>query len=92
MGEDDLEVEIVYDDQVVVVAGRRSKWARSRRVKLADLAGERCVLPPADTMAGALAAEWFHAGDIEMPRASVTTLSIECAHRTAKQYARRPAC
>src|SRR5712691_5778136 len=38
--EDDLQADVVYDDQVVVVAGRQSKWARSRRLVLADLAGE----------------------------------------------------
>jgi DNA-binding transcriptional LysR family regulator len=40
VAEDDLETDIVYDDQVVVVTGRQSKWARARRLKLADLAGE----------------------------------------------------
>ena len=31
--EDDLAADIVYDDQVVVVAGRQSKWARSRKIE-----------------------------------------------------------
>jgi DNA-binding transcriptional LysR family regulator len=74
--EDDLQAEIVYDDQVVVVVGCQSKWARLRRPKLADLAGERWILPPADTMPGSLAAEWFRASGVEMPRAPITTLSI----------------
>jgi DNA-binding transcriptional LysR family regulator len=74
--EDDLETDIVYDDQVVVVASRHSKWARSRRLKLADLAGEPWILPPADTLPGSLAAELFRASGAEMPRAPVTTLSI----------------
>ena len=54
--ESDLEAKIAYDDQVVVVAGRQSKWARSRKLVLADLAEERWVLPPDDTMPGLLAA------------------------------------
>jgi DNA-binding transcriptional LysR family regulator len=74
--EDDLEAEIVYDDQVVVVAGRQSRWARLRRLKLADLDSEPWILPPSDTMAGSLAAELFRAGGAEMPRAPVTTLSM----------------
>ena len=73
---EDLETDIVYDDQVVVVAGRHSKWARSRRLKLADLAGEPWILPPADTLPGSLAAELFRASGAEMPRPPVTTLSI----------------
>lgn len=81
--EDDLDIEIIYDDQIVVVAGRGSKWARARRPRLADLAAERWVLPPADTVAGQLAAEWFRAAGIAMPRASVTTLSIHLCRRLA---------
>jgi DNA-binding transcriptional LysR family regulator len=74
--EDDLEADVVYDDQVVVVAGRQSKWARSRKLKLADLAGEPWILPPADTLPGSLAGELFRASGAEMPRAPITTLSM----------------
>src|SRR5947208_1573758 len=74
--EDDLEADVVYDDQVVVVAGRQSKWARSRNVKLADLSSEPWILPPTDTMPGSLAVELFRAAGAEMPRAPVTTLSM----------------
>jgi DNA-binding transcriptional LysR family regulator len=74
--ESDLEAKFAYDDQVVVVAGRQSKWARSRRPSLADLAAERWILPPDDTMPGLLAAELFRAGGADLPRASITTLSI----------------
>jgi DNA-binding transcriptional LysR family regulator len=82
--EDDLEAEVVYDDQVVVVAGRQSKWARLRRLKLADLAGERWILPPPHTMPGSLAAELFTAGSAEVPRGPITTLSIHlCCQLTA---------
>ena len=81
--EDDLEAEVVYDDQVVVVAGRQSKWARLRRLKLADLAGERWILPPTDTLPGSLAAELFRASNAEMPLAPITTLSIHLCCRLA---------
>jgi DNA-binding transcriptional LysR family regulator len=74
--ESDLEAKFAYDDQVVVVAGRQSKWARSRRPSLADLAAERWILPPDDTMPGLLAAELFRAGGADLPRAPITTLSI----------------
>jgi DNA-binding transcriptional LysR family regulator len=75
-GENDLDAEVLFNDQVVVVAGGQSKWARLRRLKLDDLAGERWILPPADTIPGSLAAELFNAGGVEMPRAPVTTFSI----------------
>jgi len=81
--EDDLEADVVYDDQIVVVAGRQSKWARSRRLMLADLAGEPWILPPADTLPGSLAAELFRASGVKMPRAPITTLSIHLCCRLA---------
>ena len=57
--EDDLAADIVYDDQVVVVAGRQSKWARSRKAQARRSRGEPWILPSADTMPGSLAAELF---------------------------------
>jgi len=79
--EDDLEADVVYDDQVVVVAGRQSKWARSRRVRLADLSGEPWILPPTDTLHGSLTDELFRASGAEIPRAPITTLSMHLCCR-----------
>jgi DNA-binding transcriptional LysR family regulator len=82
--EADLEAEIAYDDQVVVVAGRQTKWARSRKLTLADLDGERWILPTADTMPSSLAHELFRKGNATIPRAPITTLSIHlCCQLTA---------
>jgi DNA-binding transcriptional LysR family regulator len=74
--ESDLEAKIAYDDQVVVVTGRQSKWARSRKLTFSDLVSERWVLPPDDTMPGLLADELFRVGGAEPPRAPITTLSM----------------
>jgi len=79
--EDDLEADVVYDDQVVIVSGRKSKWARSRCLRLPDLAGEPWILPPADTLPGLLAAELFRASGAAMPHAPITTLSIHLCCR-----------
>jgi DNA-binding transcriptional LysR family regulator len=81
--EPDLEAKIEYDDQVLVVAGRQSKWARSRRLALADLVKERWVLPPDDTMPGLLASELFRAAGTAMPSAPITTLSMHLCCRLA---------
>jgi len=74
--ESDLEAKVAYDDQVVVVAGRHSKWARVRKIALVDLVKERWILPPDDTMPGLLASELFRAGGTDLPRAPITTLSM----------------
>jgi DNA-binding transcriptional LysR family regulator len=74
--EDDLEADIVFNDDAVVVAGRQTKWARLRKLKLADLAGERWILPPADTMQASLTPRVFRDSGCEMPQTPLTTLSI----------------
>jgi DNA-binding transcriptional LysR family regulator len=74
--EPDLKAKIAYDDQVVVVAGRQSKWARSRKLKLVELVAERWILPLDESMPGLLAAELFRAGGADLPRAPITTLSM----------------
>jgi len=79
--EDDLEAEVVYNDDTVVIAGRQSKWAKSRKLKLADLAGERWILPPPDTMHGAGVPKVFRDSGSEMPPAPITTLSIHLCLR-----------
>ncbi len=43
---DDVNIEILFDDPQFVVAGARSRWARRRNVTLADLASEPWILPP----------------------------------------------
>jgi DNA-binding transcriptional LysR family regulator len=79
--EDDLEAEILYDGEVVVVAGKQSPWALRRGLKLADLADAAWILPPADSLPGTLAADIFRASGLQMPHAPVTTLSIHLCCR-----------
>jgi DNA-binding transcriptional LysR family regulator len=79
--EHDLEAEVVYNDDTVVIAGQRSKWAKSRKLKLADLAGERWILPPPDTMQGTSVPKIFRDSGCAMPPAPITTLSIHLCLR-----------
>jgi DNA-binding transcriptional LysR family regulator len=79
--EDDLEADIIFDDQQVVVAGRASRWARSRNLKLADLVDAPWILPPPETLPGALTKDYFHASGLNVPRAPITTLSIHVCCR-----------
>jgi DNA-binding transcriptional LysR family regulator len=82
--EDDLEAEVLFDDQVVVVAGRRSRWVHARRLKFSDLADAPWILPPAETLPGSLAADLFRAVGMGLPSAPITTLSIHlCCQLTA---------
>jgi DNA-binding transcriptional LysR family regulator len=74
--EDDLQAETLFDDRVMIVVGRTSPWSRAAGLKLKDLADAPWILPPAGTLPGSLAAEFFRAEDLPLPRAPITTLSI----------------
>lgn len=69
--------ETLYHDSYVVVAGVRSPWARRRKVTLADVVDESWVLPPPDSVSGALIVDAFHASGLEYPRVSVFCLPRE---------------
>jgi DNA-binding transcriptional LysR family regulator len=73
--EEDLEVEHLFDDELFVVAGMASPWARRRKIALAELASASWVLPP-NSWNIALVKEAFGAIGQEMPRISVETFSV----------------
>lgn len=74
--DNDLNVEILFDDEVVVAAGERSRWAQQRKIKLADLAEARWILSPAGTLNAELIAEAFELNQLNVPRVIVTSLSV----------------
>jgi len=74
--EEDLDIEILLDDpKEVVVVGARSRWARRRKVSLAELVDETWVLPP-NQVVSALIAEAFKARGLELPRKRVSASSL----------------
>src|SRR5260370_32122147 len=79
--EEDLAVEILFDDQVAVVVSAHSPWVRSRRLKLADLLDEPWILPPADSVPGSLPVENFLARSLQIPRAPLTPVAIHLCLR-----------
>jgi DNA-binding transcriptional LysR family regulator len=74
--EQDTDVETIFDDRHVVVAGARSRWTRPRGIGLADLIGEPWVLPPPDTPVGSYIAAAFRAAGLEPPRPRVLSFSV----------------
>jgi DNA-binding transcriptional LysR family regulator len=72
----DTDVEPLFDDGHIIMVGSQSRWARSRKVALADLIYEPWVLPPADSIVGLSIAEAFRASGLEPPRAQVISFSV----------------
>jgi DNA-binding transcriptional LysR family regulator len=74
--EADTEMDAVFDDPFAVMAGPQSKWARRKKVALAELVGEPWILPPLDSVPGHHIASVFRAMGLEPPAAQVLSLSI----------------
>jgi DNA-binding transcriptional LysR family regulator len=69
----DIDTELLYHEQLVVVAGPRSKWLRQRRILFPDLANESWLLPPPGTLVGSIVADAFRSHDMEFPPKGAAT-------------------
>ncbi|TMI99612.1 MAG: LysR family transcriptional regulator [Alphaproteobacteria bacterium] len=73
---DDLDIEVLFNDETLVVADAESPWARRRKIDLAELADEHWVLPPASTTNGMVVMEAFRARGLKPPKVSLVTFSV----------------
>src|SRR5262245_1015880 len=74
--DDDLQADILFFDRLRVVAGKRSKWVRRRKIELAELVDEPWLLPLPDTLPRSLIEEPFHALGLRLPRAGLVSTSF----------------
>jgi DNA-binding transcriptional LysR family regulator len=74
--EPDMDVEVLFDDQVFIVAGQRNKWLGRRKLALAELIDEHWLLAPIDNEPGSPVFEIFNAQGLEVPRARVLSYSL----------------
>jgi DNA-binding transcriptional LysR family regulator len=73
--DDDLNVENLFDDDLVVATGTRSRWARQRRIDLTDLQHADWVLPGPESWAHWVVAQAFRSRGLDMPKIGVRSLS-----------------
>ena len=74
--DDNLSVEILYDDQVAIAAGRNSHWARRRKISLSDIVDGPWVGAPPETLVRIVLDNAFRAADLPVPKWEVTTFSV----------------
>src|SRR5262245_5549616 len=77
IADEDLNVEILFDDPILVVAGINSKWLQRRRIAPAELINEAWCLPRYDSFVGSRFSEAFRAAGLDMPRHTVRSNSIQ---------------
>jgi DNA-binding transcriptional LysR family regulator len=73
---DEVNVEVLFDDPLVVVAGPQTPWARRRRVDLAELVDERWILGPPNVASYQDMMEMFRARGLSMPKVALESLSV----------------
>jgi DNA-binding transcriptional LysR family regulator len=74
--QNDLNIEILFDDPPVVAAHMQSRWARRRKIDPAELVGEPWILPPPSTQLCSYIAEAFEAHGLAMPKISLIAFSM----------------
>lgn len=70
--DEDLDIQLLFEEPLLVATGAKSRWAKRRAVSLADLVDEPWVLPRSDTFVGSLVTEAFRAEGLALPQRGVT--------------------
>jgi len=70
-----LQAEVLFYDRICLVAAKQSRWARRRKIDLADLADAVLALPLSTTPGGAAVIAAFRAAGLPMPQV-VTTPAV----------------
>jgi DNA-binding transcriptional LysR family regulator len=73
---DDLNVEILFNDRMVVAAGMKNRWAHRQKIDLADLVDEPWILNPPHSWNYITVAEAFRARGLNMPKICLMSFSI----------------
>jgi DNA-binding transcriptional LysR family regulator len=73
---DHLNVEILFDDELIVAAGMHTRWARRRTIDLGELINERWILTGPDIWNYEGVAAACRARGLDMPKISMKTLSV----------------
>src|SRR5690242_747919 len=74
---DDVDVEILFQDEVVIVAAAKSPWARRRKISLADLRDASWVGTSRETLTRALLDRVYQTANLPPPAMRVMTFSVQ---------------
>jgi DNA-binding transcriptional LysR family regulator len=74
--DEDLHAEVLFQEQIYVVAGKKNKWARRRNIELTELISETWLLTPPNTVPFLLVEEAFRARGLKVPVARAVSLSV----------------
>lgn len=72
----DFNVETLYDDELVIVVGNNSPWARRRKIDIANLHGERWILTTGDRWNYQVISRAFAQRGLDVPSINIKTISV----------------
>ena len=75
-GEEDIDLEVLYDEPLVVVAGIDNPWVRRRKIRLAELVNEPWTWPLPGSSYDSLVVNAFRASGLKPPRPAIYTHAI----------------
>jgi DNA-binding transcriptional LysR family regulator len=74
--EPDTDRETLFHDWPLIVAGPHSKWAKRRKIGLADLTSARWIIAQGETVPDGPYHEAFHAAGLSPPRPTILSDSL----------------
>jgi DNA-binding transcriptional LysR family regulator len=83
--DDDFSFEPLYEEEYLVAAGSNNKWARRRKVALAELVDEPWVLMPPNIIISSLVEAAFRRHGLKVPQKRVASLSMHLRTHLAIQ-------
>lgn len=74
--DDDVDVEVLFDDPMIVAVGKQHPLAARRKVRLADLVDYPWILPPSDSLNWRVVAQAFSDSNLPMPQVLLASYSL----------------
>jgi DNA-binding transcriptional LysR family regulator len=74
--DDDVDAEVLYSEKAFVVAGTNSRWAKRRKIALAELVSAPWCAPPPDSFARTLLADAFKEEGLPAPQVNAVSFSF----------------
>src|SRR5262245_446596 len=74
---DELDIELLFNDELVIAAGLQNRWADHSGVDLADLMDDPWILAPSGSWGDRMMADAFRARGLALPKVVLTTFSVQ---------------
>jgi DNA-binding transcriptional LysR family regulator len=78
---DELNAELLFDDRLMIAAGANGRWARRRKIDLAELIDELWILPRPGTWNHICLSQAFEERGLRLPKPALVSMSVSLRTR-----------